>query len=359
MTFCGMTLRNIAGKAGALAIGLMALSLPSWSADAEAAPIAGLTPDQRPVGAPVLRSVVRTPEQAGKTTRGVDRPLPSGLEWLKDQGAWYTPFDRPGMVGYYDLRGWHGAPGIENPARADRAGKHIRAEYSPLHFKPAIESARDEDCLACHKEVLEDRVRGASPAGLKASSARAWYQVQSDTYAGDQETFHRRHLVTEFARQVMTLRCNSCHQGHDPREEAQGSSATSAAQSDQGFTLRKQVNVETTCLKCHGQMNWPVMGLPSAWPESKAMFQNNCLLCHAAVRTERHQVSYLNAAKIEELGAKTGDTCYGCHGGRAWYRISYPYARNAWEGMAPEVPDWAKNRPTRSEARYRLEKPAK
>ena len=354
-----MTIKRIANIGSAIAIGLMALSLPSWSAGAEAAPIAGLTPDQRAASAPSIKAVTRTPEQTTKLTTGISQPLPQGIEWLKDQGNWYTPFTRPGMVGYYDLRGWHGAAGEENTVKGDRAGKHIRAEYSPLHFKPAIETAKDEDCLACHKEVLEDRVRGASPAGLKTVFSKAWYQVESATYEGEQDTFHRRHLVTEFAKQVMNLKCNTCHQGHDPREEAQGASATSTQQADTGFTLRKQVNPETTCLKCHGQMNWQTMGLPSPWKESKAMFANNCLLCHMGVRTNRHNVNYLNAAKIEELGAKTGDTCYGCHGGRAWYRINYPYARNAWEGMAPEVPDWAKNRPTQSEARFRNVKDVK
>ena len=354
-----MTRKNIARIGGALAIGLMVLSLPSWSADAEAAPIAGLAPYERPAGAPTIRSAPKNLETTARRTTGVAKPLPDGLEWLKDQGAWYTPFDRPGMVSYYDVRGWHGGSGGEKAEKADHAGKQFRASYSPLHFKPAIDTAKDEDCLACHKEVLEDRVRGASPAGLKASSAKAWYQNESDTYAGEQDTFHRRHLVTAFAKEVMNLKCNTCHQGHDPREEAQGASAsaaTSPPQSDSSFTLRKQVNPETTCLKCHGQMNWQVMGLPSPWKESKLVFQNNCLLCHMGVRTERHKVSYLNAAKIEELGAKTGDTCFGCHGGRAWYRISYPYARTPWDGMAPEVPDWAKNRPTQSEARFRLVK---
>ena len=354
-----MTGKGFISAGSTLAFFLMAMSLPSWSADANAAPVAGLAPYERPAGAPVIRSVARTPEQAAKLTTGVTQPLPQGLEWLKDQGNWYTPFTRPGMVGYYDLRGWHGAPGVENAVKGDRAGKHFRAEYSPLHFKPAIETAKDEDCLACHKEVLEDRVRGASPAGLKTVFSKAWYQVESATYTGEQDTFHRRHLVTEFAKQVMNLKCNTCHQGHDPREEAQGASATSPQSGDTGFNLRKQVNPETTCLKCHGQMNWQAMGLPSPWKESKAMFQNNCLICHAGIRTNRHNVNYLNAAKIEELGAKTGDTCYGCHGGRAWYRIAYPYARNAWEGMAPDVPDWAKGRPTQSEARFRIEKSAK
>lgn len=238
-------------------------------------------------------------------------------------------------------------PGKATVAKFD----HLRATYDPLHFKPAIETARDEQCLACHREVLEDKPRGAAPAGVKAAGAMAWYQLVP-TYSGEQDSFHRRHLVTEYAKSVMNLRCNTCHEGHDPRDEAQGSSATTPQPADAGFSLRKQVNPETTCLKCHGQMNYQVMGLPGPWAQTREAFQNNCLLCHAAIRTRRHQVDYLNAAKIEELGAKGGDSCYGCHGGRAWYRINYPYPRNPWPGMEAQVPDWAKDRPTRSEARF-------
>jgi hypothetical protein len=84
----------------------------------------------------------------------------------------------------------------------------------------------------------------------------------------------------------------------------------------------------------------------------KETFQNNCLLCHAGIRTNRHQVNYLNAAEIEKLGAQSGDTCFGCHGGRSWYRISYPYPRHKWEGMPADTPDWAKNRPTESDVRF-------
>ena len=94
------------------------------------------------------------------------------------------------------------------------------------------------------------------------------------------------------------------------------------------------------------------MALPQPWEQSKTTFQNNCLACHAAIRTTRHQVDYLNATAIEAAGAKNGDACFGCHGGRSWYRLNYPYPRNAWQGMAAEVPDWAKNRPTTSEARF-------
>ena len=55
-----------------------------------------------------------------------------------------------------------------------------------------------------------------------------------------------------------------------------------------------------------------------------------------------------------KAGQKNADVCYGCHGGRSWYRIGYAYPRHSWEGMSPEVPDWAKNRPTESEARFAL-----
>lgn len=255
------------------------------------------------------------------------------------------------VLGYQIKTG--GASGGQDPA--DARGAYLRAAYNPLHFKPAAASASNEQCLACHREVLDDKPRERSPAGIRAAETRAWYQ-RTSTYQGEQETFHRRHLQTPMAKELMNLQCNTCHQGHDPREEAPGSSATTPGQGDQDITLRKQVNPETVCLKCHGQMPTQLMGLPGPWPQHKEVFGNSCLTCHAAIRTQRHQVNYLKAAAIEAAGQKDSEVCYGCHGGRAWYRISYPYPRHAWEGMAPEVPDWAKDRPTQSEARFQLKK---
>lgn len=252
------------------------------------------------------------------------------------------------------------ASGPAEPAQArfapgDRAGQHLRATYSPLHFKPAIENATDAQCLTCHREVIDDKVRPSSPSGVRAADSLAWYQRMS-TYQGEQDTFHRRHLVTPLAKQLMDLRCNTCHEGHDPREEAPGSSATGTPQTDRGFTLRKQVNPETTCLKCHGRMPWQIMtGLAGPWEAVKHTFGNNCLACHATIRTQRHQVSYLKADAIEKAGSiplTGGDSCYGCHGGRAWYRIPYPYARNPWPGMPEDTPAWARLRQRHSEMRF-------
>lgn len=234
-------------------------------------------------------------------------------------------------------------------AASAAAPSYHAARYDAIHFKPAIEKATDQQCLACHAEVLKPSVRKTSPAGLAAADSKAWYQ-QTSTYQGDQDTFHRRHLETALARQLMTMRCTTCHQGNNPRDEAPDTSASVTGQE----VLRKMVNPETVCLKCHGQMNWQVMGLPEPWVKSKATFQNNCLLCHANIRTTRHQVNYLNAKAIEEAASKPngGDVCFGCHGGRPWYRTVYPYPRHAWPGMDPAVPDWAKDRPTESEVRF-------
>jgi nitrate/TMAO reductase-like tetraheme cytochrome c subunit len=233
---------------------------------------------------------------------------------------------------------------------AEKNGKpyYEKSRWDPIHFKPAIENATDEQCLACHKEVLEKSVLPKSPAGVEAAKAKAWYQ-QVDTYQGEQDTFHRRHLVTPMAKQLMNLKCTTCHQGNDVREEAPTPPTKNA---EDAFNLRKMVNTEQTCLKCHGQFPGASMGLPPSWDTVKAGFNNNCLICHAAIRTVRHKVNYLNAEAIEKAGAANGNTCYGCHGGRAWYRISYPYARHAWPGMPAETPAWAKQRPTESEARF-------
>lgn len=231
--------------------------------------------------------------------------------------------------------------------RADGQDYH-RAMWDPIHFQPAIANATNEQCLNCHNEILQHRVLDKSPAGVPASETLAWYQTL-DTYEGPQETFHRRHLVTPLAKQVMDLKCTTCHQGSDPREEA----IIPPDPDNHDFTLRKSVNPEI-CLMCHGANNYQIMGLPSPWNESREMFQNSCLLCHGTIRTNRHQVNFLKAEAIEKAGKEDSDVCFGCHGGRQWYRIPYPYPRHSWPGMSEEVPDWAKDRPTESPARFRI-----
>ncbi|RTZ60588.1 MAG: hypothetical protein DSZ32_03345 [Gammaproteobacteria bacterium] len=237
-----------------------------------------------------------------------------------------------------------------NMAQAGETKNYDEARWDPIHFKPAIETATDEQCLACHQDILERKVREETPAGLKKDQTLAWYQTLN-TYEGPQVTFHKRHLKMPYAQKVMQLKCNTCHQGNDPREEVPGSSAT--AQVD--LTMRKMVD-PMVCLMCHGQFPWKHMtGLTGPWPESGKLFANNCMACHAAFRTNRHKVNFLKPEAIEELGKKDGDVCYGCHGGRAWYRTSFPYPRHAWTGMAKETPEWAKGRPTESEKRFMVD----
>ena len=64
------------------------------------------------------------------------------------------------------------------PAGSSMAGDtgYDKAHWDPIHFKPAIETATNEQCLACHQEVLEPSVREVSPAGVKASEALAWFR---------------------------------------------------------------------------------------------------------------------------------------------------------------------------------------
>lgn len=212
---------------------------------------------------------------------------------------------------------------------ADTAAEtdYLRARWNPIHFQPAISKATDEQCLACHKEILERKPLAKSPAGLKASDALAWYQTL-DTYQGEQVTFHARHLAGDYARQVMDLHCTTCHQGNDPRDETSGTSATA----QQGLTMRKMVD-PWVCAMCHGQFNAKKMGIPGPWLENSSVFGDSCLTCHATIKTERHKgISFLKADAIEEAGKKSADACYGCHGGRAWYRISFPYADRHWPG---------------------------
>lgn len=70
-------------------------------------PVAGLKPDQRPEGAPVIQDVDKDYGWYDGALTGVSKPYPSSLRFLEDQGNWYTPFNRPGMTVPYDIRNWH------------------------------------------------------------------------------------------------------------------------------------------------------------------------------------------------------------------------------------------------------------
>jgi len=227
-------------------------------------------------------------------------------------------------------------------------GDYQSARWSPLHFKPAIDQASDEQCLACHADVLQRRPLTVSPAGLRSDQTLAWYQTL-DAYEGGQDTFHRRHLESPLAQRLMRFQCNTCHQGHDPKDEASGT--TDDGQS--GLTLRKTVDPDI-CVMCHGRFDYTTMpGLAGDWPEIRDQFQNDCMVCHTEFRTKRHLVNFLNAEAIEEAGEQDSDSCYGCHGGRAWYATAYPYVRRPWlERMPGEAPEWAKNRPSEYPARF-------
>jgi hypothetical protein len=70
--------------------------------------IGGLTPSERPAGAPVIAEFVKDGEWYQRALSGIEPPYPASLRFLEDQGAWFTPFTHPGMTGPYDIRHWHG-----------------------------------------------------------------------------------------------------------------------------------------------------------------------------------------------------------------------------------------------------------
>lgn len=219
--------------------------------------------------------------------------------------------------------------------------------WNPIHFKPAIDKASNEECLSCHADVLTNKVLEKSPSGVKANKSLAWYQTL-DTYEGEQQTFHQRHLTSKMATELMDLKCSTCHQGHDP-----GTEISYLVQSGEVKPILGKLVDPDVCLLCHGELDVKTMaGLAGPWPEVRDTYNNDCMVCHNIFRTKRHEVNYLKAEAIEKSAENKGDSCYGCHGGRAWYRVGYPYARTPWPGMALEIPEWAKGRPDQSEARF-------
>lgn len=69
--------------------------------------VAGLTPGQRPTDAPRISTFEKSAAWYRQALTGLTAPHPASLRFLEDQGAWHTPFTRPGMTGRYDIRNWH------------------------------------------------------------------------------------------------------------------------------------------------------------------------------------------------------------------------------------------------------------
>lgn len=67
--------------------------------------VSGVFPDRRPEAAPRITAMNKDAKWEARYLFGVVPPAPTTLG-LKDQGAWYTPFDHRGMTPPYDPRGW-------------------------------------------------------------------------------------------------------------------------------------------------------------------------------------------------------------------------------------------------------------
>ena len=88
--------------------GIVLCGLWSCAAFAEGYPIAGTQPDRRPEGAPTITQYVQDRAALARYLHGVSQPIPPSISAnAKDQGAWFTPFNHPGMSPPYDPRGWH------------------------------------------------------------------------------------------------------------------------------------------------------------------------------------------------------------------------------------------------------------
>lgn len=199
--------------------------------------------------------------------------------------------------------------GAETDPRSERHRKILsRSEAIPEGDSP------DGRCRVCHGQLLV-APRAESPAGLASDDAMAAYQ-RLTTYAGGQENFHWRHRDSPYARQMMRIQCQDCHPGRDPRQPA-------LARDDPRHPrmLRKQVD-PVLCVNCHGRFPDHRTAFAGNWMQARAAFAGNCLVCHAADAGRRHASTLLAGAEIERQGAASGDVCYGCHGGRAWYAVS-------------------------------------
>ncbi len=356
-----LSLAGIASTAGLAAFALVNVAVQGSNNPNVSGEFAAISTAISASKSEILKSATPLVKATGKSGKTLDIQMAANDGTDEEEAPAVTYTDPPART-------------KEEQARIDKAAADLkesvkgldyqRARYHPIHYKPLISKASNEECLVCHQEIMTRKTREVSPAGLKADGVLAWYQTL-DTYKGKQETFHYRHLQSPYAQKVMNLSCNFCHKGNDMREESPDmltGKKPLAASSSPDFTLRKMVNPSKTCLRCHGKFPFEHMeGVEGPWHQVRADFEdeetpNGCLTCHEELfRTVRHPVTYLKAASIEEAAKAGSDVCLGCHGGRQWYRISYPYPRHPWPDMdTEETPDWAKGRSAVSDPEYQL-----
>jgi len=72
----------------------------------DAEPAASAMGEASPRAAEAVR-LVKDAAWYDRALTGLEPPYPLSFRFLEDQGAWFTPFNRPGAPSPYDLRGWH------------------------------------------------------------------------------------------------------------------------------------------------------------------------------------------------------------------------------------------------------------
>jgi len=68
---------------------------------------AGVKPHTGPESAPIFNNTEHDQKWLDQAMTGVEKPYPKSLNFMRNQGNWYTPFAAPGMRAPYDIRGWH------------------------------------------------------------------------------------------------------------------------------------------------------------------------------------------------------------------------------------------------------------
>ena len=86
---------------------VLAAEPTSPGADEYMPPVAGTQPSERPAGAPIVTEVVKDDSWYKAAETGLQAPFPNSFSFLVYQENWYNPFIHPGMIGPYDIRGWH------------------------------------------------------------------------------------------------------------------------------------------------------------------------------------------------------------------------------------------------------------
>ena len=203
---------------------------------------------------------------------------------------------------------------------------HAKLEKDCLQCHvPFARESQSKLCLACHKEIMADRLTHRRYHGRQTEVARKECRACHTDHKGrsadivqfDKETFD--HAVADFALRGAhaSVPCGQCHAQKVKFRDAPAGCFACHKSDDPHKAALKQ------CDGCHGETVWrtvkPFDHAATKFPLSGAHSTVACASCHAGERYAGVATRCVGCHQIQDVhGGRYGPKCESCHTERKW-----------------------------------------